>query len=116
MRENFLLMQDYHREVWRCAEVAWNMRKVPPCNVLKDKRKRLEGHLGKFGAGEKESLDKLIHSSKTIINAAANRSSFSFEGLPKTQMSLRLIKSTEKNLSNFFSRFDQILRVDYEGE
>lgn len=111
MKSNFLLIQDYQREVWNCARQAWDARTVPACNKMREKLHQVQTNFKKIG--QEESLTRLTRSSDSIINAAATRGIFTMSSGQEGQMSLELIESTTASLDALFSRFEQILKVEY---
>jgi hypothetical protein len=113
MRNNFLLIQEHQIEVWACAQKAWESRKVPKCSNLEKKFKLLSASMNK--SGQKDSITKIKDSSKSIIKTAATRGIYKLDGGAEMRMSLELIKNTRSNLGKLFSRFDKVLRMDYNS-
>ncbi len=111
MKDNFLSIQDYQREVWKCAEQAWNSKKISKCNGSEAKLKLLQANFKKNN--QEDAMMKFKESSEAIIKAAANRGKYTPTGGKEVQMSLELIKTTRNNLDKIFSKFEQILKVDY---
>lgn len=111
MRDNFLLIQDYQIQVWKCAEQAWTARKVPTCNKMRTKLGQVQANFKKVG--QEDSLTRLTRSSDSVINAAATHGKFTMSNGHEGQMSLELIQSTGASLDALFSRFEQVLKVEY---
>lgn len=110
MRSNFLFVQSYQKEVWVCAEIFWIARGVAKCDKLEQELGALKIKLKEIG--QEDSLVKLTESSDLIINAAAVHGTVSVEG-KEIQMSLQMIRDTLSNLEKIYSKFEQILKMDY---
>lgn len=111
MKSNFLSIQDYQREVWKCAEQAWNSKKNSKCQGAEAKLKLLQEGFKKNNQGD--AMTKFKESSDEIIKAAANHGKYTPADGKEAQMSLELTKTTRSNLDKIFSKFEQILKVDY---
>ncbi|MBU6338526.1 MAG: hypothetical protein KGQ36_00920 [Rickettsiales bacterium] len=111
MKDNFLLMQDYQKETWQCAEDSWKAGKVTECSNMKKKLDLLQASFKKIG--QESAITQVKEASDYIVKAAAKHGQLELPGAPKTQMSLELIQKTKANLNKIFEKFSAILRVNY---
>jgi hypothetical protein len=112
MKRRFLLAQEYQREIWVCAEQAWNLRAVPQCVGLQNKLNLLRQEMGK---NESElTLKPMTDYSDNLIKAAATRGSIqSPNGAGQVPVTLEMIQSTKKGLDQMLNRFAQVLKINY---
>lgn len=110
IKNDLLLMQDYQKATWQCAEQAWNTQKVPACPNLHKKYNLIQSKFDKKKA--QNQLTDIKKFSDNIIAAAAKRSSLKTEN-GEMPLSLDMIKMTKENMDKIFARFEAILKTDY---
>ena len=112
LRVNFMAMQDYQREVWKCAEKAWNSRVVPKCEQSKVKLAQMKAAIQK--SSPVSVLEVMEKNSTNLLEAAAKRGVFKSVNVAEgEQLSLELIQETKRNIDSMLSRFQQVLRINY---
>ena len=112
MKTRFVLAQEYQREVWNCAEQAWNSRSIPICPSAQNKLSALRAEMKKT---ESESmLNPMSDYSDNLLKAAANHGSIQNpNGEGQVQVTLEMIRSTRTGLDQMLNRFSQVLKVNY---
>ncbi|MBU6140476.1 MAG: hypothetical protein KGP29_02825 [Proteobacteria bacterium] len=112
MKQRFVLAQEYQREVWICAEQAWNSHVVPRCENAQSKLGSLKADLEKTDSSG--ALSPLEDYSNNLLEAAAKRGSIQNpNGAGQVNVSLEMIKSTREGLDKMLVRFSQVLRPNY---
>lgn len=111
MKDNFLSVQDYQRETWKCAEESWKAKKILQCVNMKNKLDIVQNSFKKLG--QESSLDQIKEASNSVLKAAASHGEIEFPNSQKVQISLELIQKTRANLDKIFEKFNVILRVEY---
>lgn len=112
MKQRFVLAQEYQREVWGCAEQAWNSRAIPQCVGAQNKLNLLREEMKKT---ESESMLKpMADYSDNLIKAAATRGTIqSPSGSGQVSVTLEMIQSTKKGLDQMLNRFAQVLKINF---
>lgn len=112
MKSRFVLAQEYQREIWACAEQAWNSRAIPQCIGAQNKLNLLREEMKKT---ESESMLKpMTDYSDNLIKAAATRGAIQNpNGGGQIPVTLEMIQSTKKGLDNMLSRFAQVLKINF---
>ncbi len=112
MKQRFVLAQEYQREVWICAEQAWNSRSAPRCEKAQSKLELLKADLQKSDSvGALSPLED--YSNNLLIAAAKHGSIQNPNGAGEVAVSLEMIKSTREGLDRMLVRFSQVLRPNY---
>lgn len=112
MKQRFVLAQEYQREIWLCAEQAWNSRSVPPCIKAQNKLSLLRTEMKK--SDSESMLSPMSDYSDKLLNAAANRTSIqNSNGTGEVPVTLEMIKSTRDGLDKMLVRLGQVLRPNY---
>lgn len=111
-KKSFVLMQEYTKEIWICAEKAWLSSKKLPCtkaNEIIDRMKKLSG------IPEQQELYKLIEKTyDEILNAAANKTPLKTpQNSTSTNLSLESIKIYRKSIEESLEKINKILSVDF---
>jgi hypothetical protein len=112
MKQKFILAQEYQREVWICAEQAWNSRAVPACLGAKNKLALLTAEMKKNDA-ESALTPMSDYSTKLLAASAARGSIQNPNGGGEVALSLEMIKSTREGLDKMLARLGQVLRPNY---
>lgn len=112
MKSRFVFAQEYQREVWNCAEKAWNSKSVPQCPGAQNKLASLRAEMEKTKS--ESMLNPMIEYSDNLLKAAATRGSIKNpNGQGEVQVTLEMIKSTRSGLDQMLNRFSQILKTNY---
>ena len=112
MKQRFVLAQEYQREVWLCAEQAWNSRAIPRCERVENKLNLLRAEIKKRDS--EFALTPMTDYSDKLLNAAAKRTSIQNpNGDGEVQVTLEMIKSTRDGLDKMLVRLSQVLRPNY---
>ena len=111
VRDNFLLVQGYQQEIWKCAESAWVFKKPSPCNGAKTKLAKIKAEFKKVGQGS--AFDPIEKNSEEILSAAAKRSATFKAGPAEVPLSLGFIQKTRKSMERVFARVNQLFREEY---
>ncbi len=111
MKDNLLLMQEYQRETWKCAENSWNAQKVSNCPDLQKKYSLIEASFKKNK--QENQLKNIREFSNQVIQAAVERRPIKQEGGNEIPLSLEMIQMMTKNLDNVFARFGVVLKTSY---
>jgi hypothetical protein len=112
MKKRFVLAQEYQREVWICAEQAWNSRVVPRCEKAQTKLNLLKTEMQK--SDSVSALSPLEDYSINLLGAAAKHTSIQNpNGSGEVPVTLEMIKSTREGLDKMLVRFSQVLRANY---
>jgi|APGre2960657423_1045063.scaffolds.fasta_scaffold05540_2 membrane peptidoglycan carboxypeptidase len=116
IRKNFILIQEYNREMWNCAESAWYSSKINTCTKAQEILTGL-----KKDAKMKEQLDlfnTIEENLNNVIKAAANKNEIKGkDGTSLGKITIEAIKNSRNNIDKILARFDRILSVEYvEGK
>ena len=111
-KKSFVLMQEYTKEIWICAEKAWLSSKKLPCtkaNEIIDRMKKLSGMT------EQQELYKLIEKTyDEILDAAANKTPLkSPQNTTSTTLSLESIRIYRKSIEDSLEKINKILSVEF---
>lgn len=112
MRQNFLAVQDYQKELWKCAKQAWITQKVPACERAQAKLVTIRKNMK--DSGQSPMLQSMETQGEEVLNAAAKRSTIKAGNGFDLQLSLEVIEDTSRTVEQVFSRFDQVLSVEYK--
>lgn len=111
MKQRFVLTQEYQREVWICAEQAWNSKAVPTCTKAQNKLNLLKNEMGNDHAS---AISPLEDYSNNLLKAAASRGSIQNpNGQGQIEVNLAMIKSTREGLDRMLSRLSQVMRPNF---
>jgi hypothetical protein len=110
MKQRFMLTQEYQREVWICAEQAWNLRSVPRCEKAQNKLNLLKNEMKDNQAAVSPLED---YSTKLLKAAASHGSIQNPNGNGDVPVSLEMIKTTRSGLDKMLSRLSQVMRPNY---
>lgn len=111
MRRNFIMMQSYQSEVWKCAEQAWISQTMPQCNAAKLKIKEIKVEMEKVGQGE--VIKKIEANTNNLLTSASKRQVTQGPEGTGVPLTLENIRTTRKNMDDMLARFEQVLRVKY---
>ncbi len=111
MRQRFVLTQEYQREVWLCAEKAWNLKAVPPCTKAQNKLSVLKNEVGADYASAISPLED--YSTNLLKAAAAHKAIQNPNGQGQVEVNLAMIKSTREGLDRMLSRLSQVMRPEF---
>ncbi len=113
IKKNFVLIQEYNREMWNCAETAWYSSKVPPCPKAQEKLSLLKKDAKMT---EQFELFKIIEENFTnIIYASANKGDIKGkDGVNFGKISLEIIKTSRDNIEKILNRFNKILVTEFK--
>ncbi len=110
MKQRFMLTQEYQREVWICAEKAWNLRSVPGCEKAQNKLNLLKNEM----KDNQAAVSPLEDYSANLLKAAASHGSIQNpNGNGDVPVSLEMIKTTRSGLDKMLSRLSQVMRPNY---
>lgn len=113
IQSDFLAIQSYQREIWKCAEKNWVSKKNIPCASADSKISKIRANLKKLN--QEAALKPVEDSSYNILSAAAKRSSTFKAGTADLPFSLEFIKRTREKMDGVFSRIDQLFKEEYSG-
>jgi len=112
MKQRFVLAQEYQREIWACAEQAWNSRAIPQCVGAQNKLNLLREEMKKTDS--ESMLKPMTDYSDNLIKAAATRGAIQGpNGVGQAPVTLEMIQSTKKGLDQMLNRFAQVLKINY---
>lgn len=110
MKQRFMLTQEYQREVWICAEKAWNLGSVPSCEKAQNKLNLLKNEM----KDNQSAVSPLEDYSTKLLKAAASRGSIQNpNGNGEVPVNLEMIKSTRSGLDKMLNRLSQVMRPNY---
>lgn len=114
LKGKLVLTQEYQREIWICAEQAWNRRSVPRCEKARNKFSYLRTEMMKEGKSAISSIKPMEEYSDSILKAAATRGTIKNETTGEdVPLTLEKIKNTRDGLDKMLSRFSQVLRPNF---
>ena len=113
MRQSFLPMQEYQKEIWTCAEIAYKKRKNVSCNksleVINAYKK--SSKLGNQNPYVKE-LEKM---GEKILNAAAKREKlYLVNNEDGFNLDEKSIKESKEAFTSGVDRLKQVLVLEYK--
>lgn len=112
MKARFVLIQEYQKEVWSCAEQAWNSHVVPRCERANNKITLLTAEMKKNNS--EGVITPMTDYSNKLLNAAANRGSIENpNGGGEVKVTLEMIRSTCDGLDKMLVRLGQVLRPNF---
>lgn len=111
MRQNFLMTQEYQKEIWSCAEQAWISRVVPKCERAAAKISGLKMVMKQNG--QEGALSPIEQNSKNLLEAAAKRQPMKGASGVEVPLSLESIRAGKLATDTMLSRFERVLRVQF---
>lgn len=112
MRSNFLLMQNYQKEIWKCAEQSWKVRKVAKCPAADARLAQVKVEMKKIN--QEHVLKDIEKNSNNLLQSAAKRESVrNTNNNVDFSLSLETIKATEERMERMLKRFETVLREEY---
>lgn len=111
-KNNFVLIQEYTKEIWICAEKAWTSSKNLPCtkaSQIMEKLKKLSP------MPEQEELYKLIEKNYAdILNSAANKTPLQTANTTTTtSLTLESIRTYRKSIEDSLEKMNKVLSVEF---
>lgn len=111
-KKSFVLMQEYTKEIWICAEKAWLSSKKLPCtkaNEIIDRMKKISG------MQEQQELYRLIEKTyDEILYAAANKTPLkSPQNNTSSNLSLESIRIYRKSIEDSLEKINKVLSVEF---
>lgn len=112
IKKNFLLIQEYNREMWSCAQTAWYTSKIPDCPKAQERLTTLKKN---SKMKEQAELFKIIEENfDNILKASANKTEIKGKnGANYGKISLEIIISSKDNIDKILNRFNQVLVTDF---
>jgi len=111
-KKNFIMIQEYTREIWICAEKAWISSKNPPCT----KASQILENLKKASPmPEQQELYRLIEKNYAdILNSAANKTPLQTPNTTTTTtLTLESIRTYRKSIDESLEKINKVLSVEY---
>jgi len=112
IKKNFILIQEFNREMWNCAESAWYSSKLNLCPKAQEKLSAL-----KQNAKMKEQFDLfniLEENLNNIIKSAANKTDIKGkDGTNFGKLSIESIRVSRDNIDKMLNRFDRVLVAEF---
>jgi hypothetical protein len=112
IKKNFVLIQEYNREMWNCAETSWYSSKIDPCPKAQEKLASLKKD---SKMKEQNDLFNIIEENlNNIIKSAANKTDIKGkDGTSFGKISIESIKSSRDNINKMLNRFDRVLVIEF---
>ncbi len=112
-KKNFLVIQEYNREMWNCAEKNWLASKTLPCPKAKEKIENMKKNMVM-----KEQLamfSTIEEGFNSILKASANKTDIvSKDGINIGKISLETIRKSRDDSDKFLKKFNRILTMNFE--
>ena len=114
MKNSFVAVQEYNKDVWDCAEKSWIANKEIDCAKLKKSTNTLKNifynspEIDKFKEMEKNFTELIKVSSRRGIDNDKNNSSKNFK-----QITLADIQKTKEDTKKILERADVILQPEF---
>ena len=114
MKNSFVAVQEYNKDVWDCAEKSWIANKEIDCAKLKKSTNTLKNifynsqEIDKFKEMEKNFIELIKVSSRRGIDSDKNNSSKNFK-----QITLVDIQKTKEDTKKILERADIILQPEF---
>lgn len=112
MKDNFITMQSYQKEMWNCAERSWVSRKKESCQTAKNIIAKMKS---KNIKQQQEMISNLEKTMDNLLEAAAKRGAYSLDGTNQITLTLEFIRSTKTSVTKMLERFEQVLTVKYKA-
>lgn len=113
LKKQFVFTQEYQREVWSCAEQAWNSRNIPTCEKATNKLALLKTEMQRID--NVDAVKPMEEYTTNLLSAAAKHEPMKNQnGGPAIPLSLEMIQSTKVNLDKMLSRFGQVLQPSFK--
>ena len=114
MKNSFVAVQEYNKDVWDCAEKSWIANKEIDCAKLKKSANNLKNifynspEIDKFKEMEKKFTELIKVSSRRGIDSDKDNSSKNFK-----QITLTDIQKTKEDTKKILERADIILQPEF---
>lgn len=109
IKENYVDLMLYQKNVWACAKEAWLLEKVPVCELIEEYEQNILGNLKQANLDTK-SFDVASENARRLISSSAKHTSFQSVQGEKVNLSLQLINETHSSLTDAFNRLAQALK------
>ncbi len=108
LKQQLVTEKECEKELWICAEQAWNSRSVPRCEKGRNKLGLVRANM--LGDGNKAQLKVTEDRFDNVLKASARRESLDSTEGPIT---LEKIKSSQVESDKLLNKLSQVLKVDY---
>ena len=109
LKENYVDMMLYQREVWACADKAWQTQKVIKCDLAIAYENNMNMLFRRKGL-DISHLKKGQSHSRQLWKAASERTSFKSNDGRIVDLSYEMITQVRASLENTFKRYSQALK------
>lgn len=116
LKNSFVALQEYNKDVWECAEKSWIANKEIDCAKLKKSTNTLKNifynspEINKFKEMEKKFNELIEASSRRGVDNDKNNNSKNFK-----QITLADIQKTKEDTKKMLERADIILQPEFIG-
>ena len=109
LKENYVDLMLYQKNVQACAKDAWLLEQVPVCELVKEYEQNILGNLKQANLDTK-SFDTASENTRRLLHSSAKHTCFESVQGEKINLSFELITETHNSLTNAFERLAQALK------